>query len=83
MSRFVYIRTFQGLALGAALFSAACSAERTSAAAPPEPAPIAVRVAEVETRSIDRFLRVTGSIAADERAEVAPLIAHAVLIRPR
>ena len=43
MSRFVYIRTFQGLALGAALFSAACSAERTSAAAPPEPAPIAAQ----------------------------------------
>lgn len=57
--------------LGTALLSAACSGERTSAAAPPEPAPVAVRVAQVESRSIDRYLRVTGSIAADEHADVA------------
>jgi len=57
--------------LGPALLSAACSGERTSAAAPPEPAPVAVRLAQVESRSIDRYLRVTGSIAADEHADVA------------
>lgn len=55
----------------AALLSAACSAERTIAAAPPVPAPVAIHVAQVERRSIDRFLRVTGSLAADEQADVA------------
>src|SRR3954467_10533337 len=58
-------------ALAAALFSAACSGERTSAAALPEPAPVAIHVAKVDTQPIDRFLRVTGSIAADEHADVA------------
>jgi RND family efflux transporter MFP subunit len=62
---------FTGAALAAALFSAGCSGERTSAAAPPEPAPVAIHVAKVESQSIDRFLRVTGSLAADEQADVA------------
>jgi membrane fusion protein (multidrug efflux system) len=69
------IRTFRSLpltgAVVAALFSAACTGERTSAAAPPEPTPVAIRAAQVESRSIDRFLRVTGSLAADEQADVA------------
>jgi membrane fusion protein, multidrug efflux system len=69
------IRTFRSLTLTgavvAALFSAACSGERTSAAAPPEPTPVSIRAAQVESRSIDRFLRVTGSLAADEQADVA------------
>jgi membrane fusion protein, multidrug efflux system len=55
----------------AALLSAACSGERTSAAAPAEPAPVAIRVAPVQSEKIDRFLRVTGSLAADEQADVA------------
>src|SRR5580765_2105480 len=58
-------------AVVAALFSAACSGERTSAAAPPEPAPVSIRVAQVQSQTIDRFLRVTGSLAADEQADVA------------
>src|SRR4029450_9579999 len=62
---------FTGAALAAALFSAACSGEPTAAAAPPGPAPVAIRVATVERQSIDRFLRVTGSLAADEQADVA------------
>jgi membrane fusion protein (multidrug efflux system) len=69
------IRTFRSLTLTgavvAALFSAACTGERTSAAAPPEPTPVSIRAAQVESRSIDRFLRVTGSLAADEQADVA------------
>ena len=55
----------------AALLSAACSGERTSAAALAAPAPVAIRVATVESQPIDRFLRVTGSLAADEQADVA------------
>ena len=58
-------------AVTSALLSAACSGERTSAAALPAPAPVAVQIATVESHSIDRFLRVTGSLAADEQADVA------------
>jgi RND family efflux transporter MFP subunit len=70
MIRHARVSLLTGAAV-AALLSAACSGERTSAAAPPEPAAVAIRVADVESRSIDRFLRVTGSLAADEQAGVA------------
>src|SRR3954447_14537349 len=69
-------------ALAAALFSAACSGERTSAAALPEPAPVAIHVAKVDTHPIDRFLRVTGSLLADEHAEVAAEIGGRVVGTP-
>ena len=65
------VSVLTGAALAAALFSAACSGTRTSAAAPPEPAPVAIQVAQVQAESIDRFLRVTGSLVADEHADVA------------
>jgi membrane fusion protein (multidrug efflux system) len=71
-----------GTALLAGLISAACSAERTSAAAPKEPAPVAIRVAAVQSQPIDRFLRVTGSISADERADVAAEIAGRIVSTP-
>jgi membrane fusion protein, multidrug efflux system len=70
MIRYVRVLLLTGAA-AAALFSAACSGERTSAAALPEPAPVTIQVAEVRSQSIDRFLRVTGSLAADEQADVA------------
>lgn len=56
--------------LTAALGGAACS---TQAKAPTraEPEPLAVSTARVEKRGIDRFLRVTGSLLADEQAEVS------------
>ena len=69
-------------ALVAALLSAACSAERTSAAAPPEPTAVAIHVAQVESQPIDRFLRVTGSLAADEQADVAAETAGRVIGTP-
>ena len=71
MIRSLETRALSAAALAAAIFSAGCSAERTSAAAPPEPAPVAVRAADVQAQKIDRFLRVTGSLAADEKADVA------------
>jgi len=58
-------------ALFAALTLAACTGKPTSAAAPPEPLPVVVRTADVQRQAIDRFLRVTGSLAADEQADVA------------
>lgn len=71
-----------GAALAAALFSAACSGTRTSAAAPPEPPPVAIQVAQVQAQSIDRFLRVTGSLVADEHADVAAEIGGRVIGTP-
>ncbi len=58
-------------AVTSALLSAACGGQQTSAAALPAPAPVAIRIATVESTPIDRFLRVTGSLAADEQADVA------------
>ncbi|HEX4567885.1 MAG TPA: efflux RND transporter periplasmic adaptor subunit, partial [Vicinamibacterales bacterium] len=51
----------------------ACNGNSTqaAAAAPAEPAAVAVRTAQVQKQAIDRFLRVTGSLAADEQAGVA------------
>jgi RND family efflux transporter MFP subunit len=71
MIRNVRMSLFTGAALAAALSSAACSGEPTVAAALPEAAPVAIQVAQVERQPIDRFLRVTGSLAADEQADVA------------
>ena len=70
MIRTLRLPVLTGAAI-AALLSAACSGERTSAAAPPEPASVAIHVTQVQSQSIDRFLRVTGSLAADEHADVA------------
>jgi RND family efflux transporter MFP subunit len=57
--------------LGLALFASGCGSEaRTSAEAAPRPA-VPVATATVESQSIDRFLRVTGSLIADEQAEVS------------
>jgi RND family efflux transporter MFP subunit len=66
----------------AALLSAACSGEHTSAAAATEPVPVAIRVATVQSQPIDRFLRVTGSLSADEHAEVAAEISGRIVGTP-
>ena len=69
-------------AVAAALFSTACSGTSTSAAAPKEPAPVAVQATQVQGQPIDRFLRVTGSLAADEKADVAAETAGRVIGTP-
>ena len=66
----------------AALFTAACGGEHTSAASANEPTPVAVHAATVQKQSIDRFLRVTGSISADEQADVAAEIGGRVVGTP-
>ena len=68
-------------AAAAALLSAGCGAEATGAAAPP-PAAVAVKAAPVQPEDIDRFLRVTGSLAADEQAEVAAETGGRVIATP-
>lgn len=82
MIRKLRLSLILGGAAAAALCTAACGGERTSAASPPEPAPVAVRVATVQSQPIDRFLRVTGSISADERADVAAEIGGRVVGTP-
>jgi RND family efflux transporter MFP subunit len=78
------IRKFHLSVLAAALpaLLSACGGERTSAAAPQEPAPVAVRVTPVKSQSIDRFLRVTGSLSADEKADVAAEVGGRVVGTP-
>ena len=61
----------------------ACKGESsTTAAAAEAPTPVAVSTAPVESRPIDRYLRVTGSLAADEQAEVSAETAGRVTDTP-
>jgi RND family efflux transporter MFP subunit len=70
-------------ALTAAVASAGCSGEKAIAESAPAAVPaVSVRTATVERAPIDRFLRVTGSLAADEQAEVAAETAGRVISTP-
>ncbi len=60
----------------------ACRADVTTQAATPAPAAPSVPVAAVENRPIDRYLRVTGSLIADEQAEVSAETAGRVVEIP-
>jgi RND family efflux transporter MFP subunit len=66
----------------ASLWSTACAEQPTSAQSLPAVDPVAVRVATVQSQPIERFLRVTGSFAADEHAEVAAETAGRVIATP-
>lgn len=57
--------------LAAALATAACSSKTSAAETKSSPEPLTITTAAVERRPIDRFLRVTGSLRADEQAEVS------------
>ncbi len=70
-------------ALALSTLAAACSTPSASAspnAAAPEP--IAIATAAVESRRIDRYLRVTGSLVADEQAEVSAEVGGRVVATP-
>jgi RND family efflux transporter MFP subunit len=63
--------------------AAGCSTQangETGAAKAPEP--MAIDTAVVESRAIDRYLRVTGSLNADEQAEVSAEIAGRIVATP-
>jgi len=68
-----YSRPAFGLAIAALVaastFASGCGSN-TSAAAAPKPEPLSIDTVAVESRPIDRFLRVTGSLLADEQAEL-------------
>ncbi len=51
--------------------AAGCGGESTTVKAEAKPEPIVVETVPVESRAIDRYLRVTGSLMADEQAEVS------------
>ena len=59
------------LGIAAAASAAGCGAESTTVKAAAKPEPLVIEVANVESRPIDRYLRVTGSLVADEQAEVS------------
>lgn len=59
------------VSLTGALATACTSKTSAEEAAPLTPDPIQLETAVVESREIDRFIRVTGSLAADEQAEVS------------
>jgi multidrug efflux pump subunit AcrA (membrane-fusion protein) len=58
------------LVLSSAL-AAGCSADSAASTAPPKPEPLEIAAVKVDSRPIDRYLRVTGSLTADEQAEVS------------
>ena len=70
-----------GLLSVAAASLAGCGSETTAAAAP-APAAVGVREVAVQNQPIDRFLRVTGSLAADEEAKVAAETSGRVIATP-
>ena len=51
--------------------AAACGSNPSTVSAEAKPEPVAIATTAVEERPIDRFLRVSGSLAADEQAEVS------------
>lgn len=71
-----------GALLALSVLPVACG--RTSAAAipPVSPEPLEISAAKVESRPIDRYLRVTGSLAADEQAEVSAEATGRVVATP-
>lgn len=61
---------------------AACGSPNSTVSAAPKPEPLGIAMATVESRSIDRYLRVTGSLLADEQAEVSTEAAGRVVETP-
>jgi RND family efflux transporter MFP subunit len=69
-------------ALAALAAAAGCGADASTTAEARAPEPVAVTTAAVESRPIDRYLRVTGSLIAGEQAEVSAETAGRVVATP-
>ncbi len=69
-------------AIALAATAAGCGGDTSTVNAAPKPEPLAVATAAVESRPIDRYLRVTGSLLADEQAEVSAEAAGRVIETP-
>src|SRR3954468_13756654 len=59
-----------------------CGGESTTVQAEAKPEPAVVEAVQVESRTIDRYLRVTGSLVADEQAEVSAEAPGRVIAAP-
>jgi RND family efflux transporter MFP subunit len=73
------------LAFGAGALSTGCSSETPASAATPAVTaiePASIEMASVDRRPIERHLRVTGSLLADEQAEVSAELAGRVTATP-
>ena len=66
-SRLVLLAALAAVSVG----TAACGSGESTVSAESKPEPVAITTTTVEETGIDRFLRVTGSLAADEQAEVS------------
>jgi RND family efflux transporter MFP subunit len=71
-----------GIFLILAVAAAGCSPSNTTVTAAAKPEPLAINTATVESRPIDRYLRVTGSLVPDEQAEVSAEIAGRIVETP-
>jgi len=60
----------------------ACGGDESTVKAAAKPEPLAIETSVVTSRQIDRFLRVTGSLLADEQAEVSAEAAGRVVETP-
>ena len=78
--RRVVLPAFLILALSSLVVGCGSEARTMTEASAPEP--IAVSTATVESQQIDRYLRVTGSLAADEQAEVSAETAGRIIETP-
>ena len=71
------------LVLALSIVAAGCSTQAKGAATETAaPAPLAIDTTAVESRDIDRYLRVTGSVMPDEQAEVSAETAGRVIATP-
>lgn len=71
-----------GMFVALAGAAAACGGSNGTVKAEAKPEPIPIQMAAVESRPIDRYLRVTGSLMADEQAEVSAESAGRVVATP-
>ena len=67
---------------GAAVVACSTQAKGASDTAKPAAEPLSVKTATVESKPLERFLRVTGSLVADEQAEVSAETAGRVVATP-
>jgi RND family efflux transporter MFP subunit len=64
------------------LAAAGCRSSEPTVSAESKPEPLGIATTKVEHRPIDRYLRVTGSLTADEQAEVSAEAAGRVIETP-
>ncbi len=79
--RYIPYLAAAGILSLAAVGLTGCGSETTAAAAP-APSTVAVRAVTLQSQSIERFLRVTGSLTADEQAKVAAETSGRVIATP-